>query len=448
MSPPRDAPAAPPGRRKARFRRRLRSRIVLSFLLLGFGLTALFAISTLLLRSRVETDLVEAWLQTEARNFVEFKRANPDPNARYGFTAQQIEVLAVRPGSPMVPLEWQKLPTGVYDLQDRDMAGRDANYKLVVERQPDIEGYLRYNTGRQTLDLQQLLVLLGGSVVLFTLFAWVIGLWSSRRVIRPVADLAQRVGAFRGQSRPDRLAPHFEDDEVGQLASALDDYADQLTERVTRDREFNADVSHELRTPLAVIRGATELLLAAPDMNEKMRQRLLRIDRATQQCTDLTTALLMLSRNERGSGNTDVRRLVEQQVEANRLHLANKPVTIRADGQNDVLVDAPEAVLAVALGNLIGNACKYTREGNVVVTVLADRVEIADTGPGISREDAERLFERGYRGQSSEGSKGAGIGLAIVRRLCDLYEWRVSIRPREEPQGAVATLEFEPYRRI
>src|SRR5690606_22405548 len=139
-------------------------------------------------------------------------------------------------------------------------------------------------------------------------------------------------------------------------------------------------------------------------------------------------ALLMLSRNERGSGNTDVRKLVEQQVEANRLHLANKPVTVRADGQTDVRVDAPEAVLSVALGNLIGNACKYTGAGEVVVTVLADRVEVADTGPGITQEDADRLFERGYRGRSSEGSKGAGIGLAIVRRLCDLYGWRASIR--------------------
>lgn len=436
-----------PARRQARFRRRLRSRIVLSFLFLGFGLTTLFAGSTLVLRERVEADLIEGWLQTEARNFVEFKRANPDPNARYGFTAQEIEVLATRPGSPLVPMEWRNLDNGVYDLEDRDRPGRDGNYKLVVERQPDIEGYIRYNTGRQSLDLQQLLILLGGSVVLFTLFAWLIGLWSSRRVIRPVAELAARVGAFRGQSRPDRLQPHFEDDEVGQLAQALDDYADQLTERVTRDREFNADVSHELRTPLAVIRGATELLMATPDLTDKMRQRLQRIDRATQQCTDLTTALLMLSRNERGSGNTDVRRLVEQQVDANRLHLANKPVTIRTDGQGDVHVDAPEAVLAVALGNLIGNACKYTHAGEVVVTVLADRVDVLDTGPGISKEDAERLFERGYRGSSSEGSKGAGIGLAIVRRLCDLYGWRASIRPREDAVGAVATLEFEPYRK-
>jgi signal transduction histidine kinase len=84
-----------------------------------------------------------------------------------------------------------------------------------------------------------------------------------------------------------------------------------LNASIRRDREFNADVSHELRTPLAVVRGAAELLLTKPDLDEKTKTRLKRIERAAQQCTDLTVALLMLSRNERGKGHADVRKLAE-----------------------------------------------------------------------------------------------------------------------------------------
>lgn len=102
---------------------------------------------------------------------------------------------------------------------------------------------------------------------------------------------------------------------------------------------------------------------------------------------------------------------------------------------------APPAVLAVALANLIGNAFRYTQEGEVRIRILGDRVEVADTGPGIDPEDAARLFERGYRGQAASGSKGAGLGLAIVRRLCDLYGWQVSLAPGPG-RGAVATLRF------
>jgi signal transduction histidine kinase len=211
---------------------------------------------------------------------------------------------------------------------------------------------------------------------------------------------------------------------------------------VRRDREFNADVSHELRTPLAVIRGAAELLLANPDLSDKQRQRLARIERAAVQCTDLTTALLMLSRSERSTGSTDLYRLCQQLAEANRAQLGARQIEIIVEGRTDVVVDAPESVVAVALGNLIGNACKYTSEGEVRITVAHDCVRIEDTGAGLTEEDAKRLFERGYRGSGADGTSGGGIGLSIVRRLCDLYRWQVSVAPRSE-RGATAVLRFE-----
>jgi signal transduction histidine kinase len=283
-----------------------------------------------------------------------------------------------------------------------------------------------------------------GSVVLFTLLSLLIGWWSASRVMSPVSDLAKRLGRSGGSTSPAPLAPHFPDDEVGELAKALDDYASRLTEVVQRDREFNADVSHELRTPLAVIRGAVELLLSRPELDEKTRARLLRIQRAEQQCTDLISALLLLSRNERGHGNTDVAKVAEQLLDAHRVQMGAKPLQLRLEGDaGQVVVDAPEAAVNVALGNLVGNAVKYTQQGEVVVRLREDAVEVIDSGPGLSAEDAARLFERGYRGTHAEHSQGGGIGLSIVRRLCALYDWSVRVVPGEH-QGVVATLSFRP----
>src|SRR3546814_13641988 len=93
-----------------------------------------------------------------------------------------------------------------------------------------------------------------------------------------------------------------------------------------------------------------------------------------------------------------------------------RSVELRVVGDEGHIVNVPEAVLSVALGNLLGNACKYTAQGEVVVRVESGRVLIEDTGPGLSAEDAANLFERGYRGTSAGGTKGAGIGLSIVRR--------------------------------
>lgn len=420
------------------YRRRLRTRIIFSFFLLGFGLTALFAASSIYLRSKLEGQLIESTLQREVDNFVRQVRDNPQGTATFSMLSAKI--WSTRNAYKM-PLALQNLKTGVYDIEEVDSNGRLHRYKYAIRRDADLVSYVRYDVTSASLSEQRMLLLVLGAITVFSLLAWLIGIWSSSRVISPVLELARRLRQMVGRENTQQLAPLFPNDEVGQLAAALDDYAARMTQIVRRDREFNADVSHELRTPLAVIRGATELLLANPDITDKMRQRLLRIDRAALQCTDLTTALLMLSRNERGMGSCDISRLVRQLAEANRAHLVNKPVEVFVEGLDDVVIEAPEAVLSVAIGNLLDNACKYTVEGEVRCRVETDRVLIEDTGPGLSTEDAERLFERGYRGSSVGNTTGGGIGLSIVRRLCELYGWKVSIAPREQG-GAVAVLQF------
>lgn len=427
-----------------RFRSRLRSRIILSFLAFGVGLTALFAITTLVMREWLEEELIEATLQREVDKAVEINRENPNLGAGIPFTGIQGDIVG-RNRFAQIPFD-RRFDTGVHDITERDpVTGEVRHYKLAVRRDDDFWGFLQYDITEQRRTRSVLAIALLGAVVGFGFLSLVVAYWLSRRVLRPVTELAARVERFERDRRPERLAPHFADDEVGQLAAALDDYAARLTELVQRDREFNFDVSHELRTPLAVIRGATELLLAQPDLPEKARERIRRIDRAARQSAELTEALLLLSRSEKqgpsDGESSDVAQIVEQVVETQRTNLGQRPVAVRIEREAPLTVAAPAAVIAVALSNLIGNAFRYTQDGEVVIRILGDRVEVADTGPGIEAEDAALLFERGYRGQAAIGSKGAGLGLAIVRRLCDLYGWQVSLAPRPG-RGAIATLRF------
>ena len=434
-------------RRHRRFRRRLRTRIILSFVLLGFGLTVLFAYATILARQRVEDQLVEDVMN---RNLDESWRRFIQTDGRVvGAPIEQIKAYyylpdkfeSVRVNRP----EWYALPDGIHSITAMGDDGRPSLYKLGVRKTPQVWFFIAYDMGQTARAEVQFKRTVYGSILLFTVFSLVVGWWSASRVMSPVSELAARLRAYRGSSNPRPLAPHFPEDEVGELAKALDDYSVRLTDVVQRDREFNADVSHELRTPLAIIRGSVELMLSRPDMDEKTRTRIQRIQRAEQQCTDLSSALLLLSRNERGHGNTDVARVVDQLLDAHRATLGGKPLVLRVEGEGGVTVDSPEAALSVALGNLIGNAVKYTKEGEVVVRLLPDAVEVIDSGPGLSKEDAARLFERGYRGTHAGHSQGGGIGLSIVSRLCALYGWQVGVRPGE-PKGVVATLRFTPDR--
>jgi len=344
------------------------------------------------------------------------------------------------------PLAWQNLGTGVYDKQEVDKDGRIKHYKLAVSRKYGLVGFLTYDIGREDVGKRQLVTSLIASVVLFSLLSLAIGLWLSRKVLKPVTELARRLRDFRKVGRAEPLASHFADDEVGELAQALDEYSARLTAIVERDREFNSDVSHELRTPLAVISSTTELLQGSPDLTDKLRERLKRIERASRQATELIEALLLLSRAERRGPTrgetTEVAKVASDVIESQRPQVRDKPIDIDLVESHPVTVNAPASVLSVALTNLIGNAIKYTLEGRVTVKVDKGRIDVIDTGPGIKPEDAERLFQRGVRGEGAGGS-GAGLGLAIVRRLCELYGWDVSIRPRADANGAVASIVFD-----
>ncbi len=427
-------------------RHRLRSRIIISFAVFGFALTALFAVATVYMRARLEGQLINNSLQRELKNFVDFKRKHPEPDALWQIRTYFADIYG-KSKFANVPFAWQKYKkSGVYDIEQTDDSGKRNPYKLAVYRDDSYWAFLRMDQSAQKLGERQLLIALSGGVLLFAILSLLIGRWLSRRVMSPVANLAARVQSMSKTGKVKPLAPHFANDEVGQLAAALDNYSDRLTALVERDREFNADISHELRTPLAVISTTTELLMGAGDLPEKVRERLKRIERASRQSNELTNALLLLSRSERSAPidgeTTDVTNVVEQVIDVYRSHLGSKPVNVKLEVQQPLEVVAPSSVVTVALGNLIGNAFKYTPKGEVIITVGAGRgkVTVEDSGPGIKAEDAEKLFERGVRGKGVSVS-GAGLGLAIVRRLCELYDWRVSLAPR--PQGGTtATLDF------
>jgi signal transduction histidine kinase len=401
-------------------------------------LSVLFALSTLSLQNYLEDQLIGATLKQELDDYVSQLRT--DPTVVEPFYTR-IQGYITRPGDPnqTVRAQVRVLPSGVHDVKTPNGV-----FKAAVRKEDDLWAFLIYDVSDNQVLKNQLIFALIGVVLIFSVLSFTLGAWSSKRVMKPVTDLANRLDTLSEERKPERLSEHFDDDEVGRLATALDSYADRLHHLVERDREFNADVSHELRSPLTVITGATELLLAQPDLEPKIRTRLLRIARAARQSADITTALLHIVRAEQGinkdSTAHDVGKIVSELVHLYEPLVGNKPLDLRVEETDRVSVIAPESVVAVTVGNLIGNAMRYTAEGEVLITIGEGRVIVDDTGPGIPDEELEHVFERHYRGQNISG-KGSGLGLAIVKRLCELYGWSIHFSNRESG-GLRAELRF------
>jgi signal transduction histidine kinase len=420
------------------YRRRLRSRIVFSFLLFGTLLSGLFAISTLFLQSNLEDELIGSTLKQELDDYL--VQLHRDPTLVEPFHTR-IRGYVTRPGDPnhSVTAQIRNLDTGVHEVQTPE-----GYFKAAVRKDEDLWAFLIYDITENQRLTNQLVWSLVAAVLVFSMLSLALGLWSSSRVMKPVSDLAERLSQLGEEMPTPGLARWFPDDEVGQLAAALDAYAERVHHLVERDREFNADVSHELRTPLAVISGATELLLAQKELPEKTKTRVLRIARAARQSTDITTALLHLVRAEQGinkdSEAHEVRKIVDKLLHLHEPLLDNKPLELKVVGEDQVSVIAPESVIAVTVGNLISNAIRYTPSGEVVCTIGSGRVVVEDTGPGISESELSQVMDRHYRGEGVSG-KGSGLGLAIVKRLCDLYGWSIHFENRTSG-GLRAVLKF------
>jgi signal transduction histidine kinase len=270
---------------------------------------------------------------------------------------------------------------------------------------------------------------------------------ASRRALSPVIELAKVVRRWNpnhpdpASLAPERL-PAATDSDVEVLVAALYSFANRLEAFVERERNFTRDASHELRTPLTVMKVAVDVL-ADEDMSPFAQRSLARIRRSVHEMEALIETFLVLAReSDTGLRDEDflANDVVAAEVSRYRGFLVGKPVQMVLTEHARFALHAPPRVFAVMVGNLMRNACLYTEHGSVTVEVETDKVRVIDTGSGMSAEDMERAFQPFYRG-SRTGSRGHGIGLAIVRRIADRYHWRVTLESALG-KGTTATAHF------
>ena len=281
-------------------------------------------------------------------------------------------------------------------------------------------------------------------VAVFSLLALWLGNWTADRILAPVTNLAAQLRASVDAVESASLDRQWGDDEVEELAVAFESYMSRVRELMARERELTANVSHELRTPIMVASSSVELILAGTALDDTTREQLTRLQRAIRKMASLTDAFLILGREaviqEIKGADSPVEPTLREVIEARREAAERKSLHLDLEVEGSPKVQAPKTAISVVLDNLLGNAVKYTDDGKVTVRLDSDGVTISDTGPGIPRDEREKVFEREYRGRGVTPG-GAGLGLAIVRALCDHYGWRISLEGGAQG-GTTANLRF------
>ncbi len=239
--------------------------------------------------------------------------------------------------------------------------------------------------------------------------------------------------------------------EINEMANAFNRMADELERSIEfirhdrdRSRDFLADVSHELRTPIAALRMYNELLQNGAVEEAATRAEFLETSRVQIERLDwLASNLLELSKLDSGLIALDVRpddlrTVIQSAIEQARPGADRKGITLVADVPLTPFRfphDPPR--LGQVVGNLVGNAIKFTPTGGrVTVTLSATqdgaRIRVQDTGIGIAPEELPHVFERFYRGSRANDvrASGSGLGLAIARSIVEMHGGRISIASR------------------
>jgi len=316
-----------------------------------------------------------------------------------------------------------RLPPGRHELDDDD---REV-FVSIAEGARGSRLIVVHQTKDASLGVPHTLAIGLGALAIFAA-GTLLGLYTAGRIVRPLSQLSELVQRTPPEQLADVLAARPTEEEVGVLSARLEHSLRSLEAFADREQRFTRYASHELRTPVAVVKGAAELLRAAPEAGARHVDRpLSRIERATAEMEAIIESLLWLAREREvaePSTPTAVAPIVLRVVERHRHLLSGKDVVVSVEPGDDIAVCAPPAVIEMVVGNLVQNACHFTNHGTIAIAAREGAVTVSDTGPGMTetqRAGSTRAFARG------EDSAGYGLGLSIVSSLCERFDWRLDI---------------------
>ena len=284
-------------------------------------------------------------------------------------------------------------------------------------------------------DYRQVLLI---SIPITLLLAAFLGYFLVSRMLKPVNAMAKTAREIHDKDLSRRIEVKS-GDELGQLASTLNQTFDGLQKAIERERQFTADASHELRTPLAIMQGEASLALSKERSAEEYQKSLQVISQKISQMSSTINKLLTLARADNGKENLTLEPinlsefLAEIASDIETL-CEDKSLTFKLEEAENVVVKGDKIKLRGLFLNLLDNAVRYTPAGGQITLSLERdggnaRISVKDTAIGIPKEHLAHIFERFYRVNKahSVNDGGTGLGLAICQHIVEQHQGKIEV---------------------
>lgn len=374
----------------------------------------------------VNEDLEQTMLQVEFAQERDYIIMNHVSDEVLVWDTPSLAIVYIPNGKPrpsLLPAVFQGLPDADYAAEIE--VGKET-YLVSIKRVENglfyIAKSITHFEEREALFNIALMVM----AIVILAFSLLLATISSRRVVKPLKQLSERISRIPvGRTMP-RLQKNYSETELQAIAATFNRFLDELESYVRREQSLLSLASHELRTPIAVMSGALDIVEARGQLRANDATTLKRMRRACDEMRDNIDVLLRLSRQDPGGQHQkdlELRPALQRVIDdLKATHEANGRVQLIVQG--DLLVNADPAMVHMLLRNLIQNAMQHTTN-NIQVRLSGVAIEIEDYGPGLSASQQEVL--RGERRLASDGSPLNGLGLYIVTLMVERLDWLLEI---------------------
>ncbi|WP_445710825.1 sensor histidine kinase [Flavobacterium sp.] len=285
-------------------------------------------------------------------------------------------------------------------------------------------------------------LLISFPIILIILF--LIARFFAGRSIKPVQTIIETSSKITKDNLTTRIPLPNNKDELFVLSDNINNLLDRIENAIEREKQFTSDASHELRTPLAVMKGTMEVLIRKPRTQEEYQSKINFCIAEVDRLNHMVDQLLLLARFENQKQN-----LKEENIFLNGLilnvlsrfskEIKTNEIEIKTQFKDHYYINSDNYSLEIIINNIISNAIKYSSNQSKIQIILQSENNkinciISDSGIGINDSDLDKIYNSFYRSNTDEHPeiKGTGIGLSIVKRLCDLLNISISIQSKKD----------------
>ncbi|OFY45861.1 MAG: hypothetical protein A2Z69_00925 [Bacteroidetes bacterium RBG_13_44_24] len=319
------------------------------------------------------------------------------------------------------------------------------NRYVVVAAATDTEGLSYLNKLRLIMIIVFLI-----SLILFFIAGWLY----SGRALKPISDMVKEVEDISITSLNLRVPEGNGKDEIGKLARTFNRMLERLEISFSMQKDFIANASHELRTPLTAVNGQIEVLMMKDRSADEYKRELASVLDDIRSLIYLSNRLLLIARTS-AEGPVNFSKKIQldeillqsrdEMIRFNNKYRINIFVDESLTDSDQMIITGDEYLIKTAVSNIIDNACKYSPDNTVSITIQHRgnliKVVFEDRGIGIPEEELHKVFEPFYRSSNALSIRGSGIGLQLVSQIIRNHNGEIEIISKVG-KGTIVTIKL------